>query len=224
MAPELDRTGIWTIESGAEGPPSGSRDGPSGEGSAKDGSGLRRLAVVNPAPAESAITPRRGLAIPGIDDPMNDAGAPIRRSIVAAMLVLACVVVVAEWWFSSRRRGVGLRQWRVATGLRSAVLVSLILALVIPSFSLRTSKVGVVFVVDVSDSMGAGREKAVDAVRAALEEMPSGSVAGVVAVGGDARVDASVAESLKWNGVDVLLDGSATDLGGGAGRRGDGPE
>ncbi|HTO01447.1 MAG TPA: VWA domain-containing protein, partial [Microthrixaceae bacterium] len=208
LAPELDRAGIWVIESGAGG------SSASGDGS-KDGSALRRLAVVNPPPAESAISPRKGLAIPGVDNPMNDAGAPVRRSIVTILLVLACAVVVAEWFFSSRRRGVGLKQWRVATGLRAAVLLSLILALVIPSLNLRTSKVGVVFVVDVSDSMGSGREKAVDAVKAAIEVMPSGSVAGVVAVGGDARVDASVAESLKWNGVDVLLDGSATDLGAG---------
>ncbi len=205
LAPELDRTGIWTIQSGAG----------AGTLSGQESAGQRRLAVVNPAPAESAITPRKGLAIPGVDDPMNDSGLPIRRSIVVAMIVVACAVVVAEWWFSSRRRGVGLKQWRVASGVRAAVLVALILALVIPNISLRTSNVGVVFVVDVSDSMAAGRQKAIDAVQTALEAMPSGSVAGVVAVGGDARVDAAVVESLRWSGVDVRLDGSATDLGAG---------
>lgn len=213
LAPELDRTGIWVIQTGGG---SGSAGG-SGAGSGDDdaSAGQRRLAVVNPAPAESAITPRKGLAIPGVDDPMNDSGLPIRRSIVAAMIIVACAVVVAEWWFSSRRRGVGLKQWRVATGVRAAVLVALVLALVIPSISLRTSKVGVVFVVDVSDSMAGGRQQAIDTVQTALESMPSGSVAGVVAVGGDARVDAAVGESLRWSGIDVRLDGSATDLGAG---------
>lgn len=75
-----------------------------------------------------------------------------------------------------------------------------------------TSKVAAVFVVDVSDSMAGGRQRAIETVRSSIESMPRGDAAGVVAVGGDARVDTAVAESLEWDGVRVRLDGSATDL------------
>lgn len=195
-APLLDRIGVWTIDT-AGGPEAG---------------GQRRLAVVTPAPAESDVAPRDGLAIPGVADPGGAGGAPVRRSLMVALLLTACAVLGAEWWFSARRRGVGRRQWRIAQVVRAGVLVAIILALLAPTFSVSSSKVAAVIVVDVSDSMAGGRDRAVDTVRTAIDQMPDGDAVGVVAVGGDARVDAAVEESLDWNGVGVRLDGSATDL------------
>ncbi|MCB1257467.1 MAG: VWA domain-containing protein [Microthrixaceae bacterium] len=196
VPPELDRTGIWTIES---------------SGAAADGA-QKRLAVVNPAPGETEITPRTGLAIPGVEALASDKGAPVRRSLVFAAIILACAAVAAEWWFSARRRGVGARQWRFAAIARAAILGALIAALVIPSFTRRDNHVATVFVLDVSDSMAGGRAKAVEAVRQAIKEMHPGAAAGVVAVGADARVDATVAEELSWQNSDVRVDGSASDL------------
>ncbi|MEI2638782.1 MAG: hypothetical protein V9F03_07280 [Microthrixaceae bacterium] len=59
LPPELDRTGIWTITSGGKGQNTNTR-----------------LAVANPSPSETQITPRKGLAIPGVEAARNDAGAP----------------------------------------------------------------------------------------------------------------------------------------------------
>lgn len=196
LPPELDRTGIWTIETSA-GSPEGAQ---------------RRLVVVNPDPTETAITPRSGLAIPGVEGLAADQGAPVRRSLVFVVVLLACAAVVTEWWFSARRRGVGVRQWRLAALARAAVLAALVLALLLPSFTRRDSHVATVFVLDVSDSMAGGRTRAIEAVHRAVKEMPKGAAAGVVIVGADARVDAAMREQLTWRNPAVRVDTSATDL------------
>ncbi len=195
LPPELDRTGIWSITSGGKGQNTNTR-----------------LAVANPSPPETQITPRKGLAIPGVEAARNDAGAPVRWSLTVAALMAACALVATEWWSSARRRGVGLGQWRWATGVRIAVFALLVLAMVIPSFRVSSSKVSTVFVLDASDSMAGGRDRAIDTVARAVSEMPANSVAGVVVVGGDARVDSAVAASLQWKRPSVRVDGSATDL------------
>ncbi len=191
VPPELDRSGIWTVESEATG---------------------RRSVVVNPAVSETDISPTDGLAVPGSAPEASDGGLPVQRSLLVWVLLLAAGLVVAEWWFAARRRGVPRRQWRVAAGLRGGVLALIALALVVPVVHRRSDAVAVVVVLDVSDSMSADRGDAVEMVSTALDRMPRGATAGVVVVGGDALVDASVDEELRWSGPRVTVDGSATDL------------
>ena len=191
VPPELDRVGIWTVESEATG---------------------RRSVVVNPAVSETDVAPADGLAIPGAAPADSDDGVPVQRSLLMWVLLLAGALVALEWWFAARRRGVPRRQWRVAAGLRAGVLVLLVLAAVVPVLHRGSGAVAVVVVLDVSDSMGGASGDAVELASSALARVPSGAAAGVVVVGGDAKVDASVSETLRWSGARVTVDGSATDL------------
>ena len=191
VPPELDRAGIWTVESEVTGP---------------------RAVVVNPAVAETDISPTGGLGVPGAPDPDRDDGAPVQRSLLLWVLLLAVAVVAAEWWFAARRRGVPRRQWRVASGMRAGVLALIVLSLVVPVLHRPSTVVSVIVVLDVSDSMSGTADEATEVATTALARMPKGSSAGVVVVGGDAKVDASVSDAVSWSGPRVTVDGSATDL------------
>lgn len=191
LAPDLDRTGFWTV--------------------AVEGQG-ERVVVVNPDPAESRVRPVRELAIPGVRGGLDGDGEPVTRSLMPALIALALVVIAAEWWFSRRRRGVTLRQWRIAEAVRLAIVLALLVALVAPTFHRSSSDVATVFVVDVSDSMAGGRDAVFKAVHDALDDQPAGSVAGVVVVGAQARVDAAVKAQLRWSSPRTIVDGTATDL------------
>jgi Mg-chelatase subunit ChlD len=72
-----------------------------------------------------------------------------------------------------------------------------------------------VFLVDASDSMGAGgKEAALEWVRQALADQPKDTRAGVVLFGGDARVEASLASRIRLTNAAVQIDASRTDLAG----------
>lgn len=191
VPPELDRVGLWVVESEVSG---------------------RRVVVVNPAVAETDVAPVDGLGVPGSAPDVGDGGVPVQTSLLIWVLLLAAAVVALEWWFAARRRGVPRRQWRVAAGLRAGVLALLALAVLVPVLHRPSGAVAVVVVLDVSDSMGGARGEAVDLASTALGRLPRGAAAGVVVVGGDAKVDAAVSETLRWTGARVTVDGSATDL------------
>ena len=92
------------------------------------------------------------------------------------------------------------------------VAVLLLLALWAPTFHRSATAVSTVFVVDASDSLAVNRDDVTATVREALAAQPSGSVAGVVVVGAQARVDAAVKADLAWGAPRTEVDGSATDL------------
>jgi len=169
---------------------------------------------VTAVPAESSIAPLPDLpfaeAFEGAPGSETERGEQRRLwPVVAALLVLIAV----EWLLARRRRGVGRRQWRVAGGLRVLVCAALAALLLAPTLSLADDRVGVVFVVDASDSMGGdGRFEAVEYVRQALAERPGHSHAGVVAFGADARLENLVRADPVFAGVTVEIDRSATDI------------
>ena len=189
--PELDRTGIWTVEI-------------AGQGS--------RLVVVNPAPAESDVRPVARLAIPGVASGLQGDEVVVNDDLTPWLLAALLAVVAAEWWWSRRRRGVSRRQWRWAAIGRGAVAAAIVAAILAPTLTFDADEVAVVFVVDLSDSVGGGTRAGERFVGDALAAAPDGSVAGVVAVGAQARVDASVAEHLAWAGSTAVIDRSDTDL------------
>lgn len=189
--PVLDEVGVWTVAVG---------DAP------------ERPVVVNPDPTESDIAPSSDVAIPGRAERSVDGRSPVGRALAPWLLGVAAAVVVAEWWFSRRRRGVSRRQWKVAEAVRAVIVAALVTALIVPTLTRSIDDPGVVFVVDVSDSMAGGADEAVAFVREALADMPDGAQAGVVVVGASAAVDRRVAEELNWSAPGANVDGSATDL------------
>ncbi len=169
---------------------------------------------VNASHAESSIAP-----LPDLPFAEAFEGAPGAETRLGAEpwlwpLVLALLALIgAEWLLARRRRGVGRRQWRLAGGLRVAVCAALAAVLLAPSLSLATDRLGVVFVIDASDSMGGdGRAEAVAFVRQALAEQPQGSRAGVVVFGSDARLENLVRADPAFAGITVNVDRTATDI------------
>ena len=155
-APIADRAGFWTVH--------------------QEGRQDLTLAV-NVDPAESALAPADSLPVPerplapGERRPAGE--LPQLRWVVAVLLA----VLAAEGWLSWRRRGVSKRQWRVAVGTRVAIASLLGAALLGLALPRSASRVAVMFLVDGSDSMGAGgRAAAADWVRDALSHQPDDAV------------------------------------------------
>jgi Mg-chelatase subunit ChlD len=107
----------------------------------------------------------------------------------AALVLLALAPL---FWLIARRsrRGMHARRWRLALAARLGVLTLLALALADPRVKLPADRLAVAFLVDVSDSMGqSARAEAEQWVARALQEMPSGDDAAVVAFAADALVE-----------------------------------
>ena len=118
------------------------------------------------------------------------------------------------WWI--HRTGISAvsrRQRKVALGVRIAIVVLVVLALSGLAFSLPERRLATVFLVDVSDSVaGPGRAEAESFLQDALEAKPDDALAGVVAFGGDARVELSLQEQPQLLSIASRPDPSRTDV------------
>ncbi len=193
-APVTDRAGFWTVHQ--EGRPD-------------------LTLAVNADNTESSLAPADSLPVPARERSPGErrpAGElPQLRWVVAVLLA----VLVAEGWLSWRRRGVSRRQWRAAVGARVAVAALLGAAVVGLALPRTASRVAVMFLIDGSDSMGAGgRAAAVDWVRTALDDQPDDAVAGVAFFGADARLEMTVQHDAQLLQPATRVDASRTDLAG----------
>jgi hypothetical protein len=110
-------------------------------------------------------------------------GISFDAPLALALLPVLAAVVVALHVMSRRRLGRGRR--RAALGVRVLLLSALVGALAGIQLVLPVDRLAVVFVVDLSDSVGtAGREESLAYLRTALEEKKDEDVAGIVAFGG----------------------------------------
>ena len=101
---------------------------------------------------------------------------------LALLLLLPLIAVVVALHLTSRRR-LGKGRRRVALGVRIAVLGALVAALAGLQLVLPVDRLAVVFVVDLSDSVGTqGREDSLAYVREALETKRDEDVAGIVEI------------------------------------------
>src|ERR687889_174260 len=108
---------------------------------------------------------------------------------LALLLFIPAFIVTVALHMAARRR-VGATRRRVALGIRTLLLGSLVLGLAGLQIILPVNRLATVFVVDLSDSIGtAGREDALAFVREALAVMPEEDVAGIVAFGKEALVE-----------------------------------
>ena len=114
------------------------------------------------------------------------------------------------------RRGIGAvppRQRRVAAVVRSIIVAALVLALSGLALSLPERTLATIFVVDVSDSVGAtGRSASESFVKQALAAKPRDALAGVVAFGGDARVEHTLQDNPELISIASRPDPSHSDL------------
>jgi len=192
-APRATRQGFWAI-------------------SGTDAS--TRLVAVNVPSSESAIAPADELVKP-VADPRGDTRAPARgeQSLVAWVIVALLVVLAIEWLLARRRIGVPRPQWRLAVAARVVVAALLVGALVSPVIRRPAERTATVFVVDLSQSMGADGRRAAEAwVRDALAARGADDLAAVVGFGADARLDRVLEPSSAFTGAQVVVDETATDL------------
>ena len=135
--------------------------------------------------------------------------APLALLLFIPAFLLTVILHVAA------RRRVGAGRRRVALVLRSLLLAALVLGLAGLQIVLPVNRLATVFVVDLSDSIGsAGREDALAFVRGALEEMPEGDVAGIVAFGKEALVERLPSDLAEIDRIASAPVRSASDIGG----------
>jgi uncharacterized membrane protein len=113
------------------------------------------------------------------------------------------------------RHHLSLGRRRAAVVLRAVVLAALVGAIAGFQLVLPVDRLTTVFVVDLSDSVGAaGQQAALAFVRDSLEKKPDTDRAGIVAFGGEALVERLPSELKQLDGIASVPARSATDVGG----------
>jgi len=134
--------------------------------------------------------------------------APLALGLLPVLLSIVVALHVA----SRRRLGKGRR--RAALVVRSLLLASLVGALAGLQLVLPVDRLAVVFVADLSDSVGtAGREEALAYIRDSLTEKGGEDVAGIVAFGGDALVERLPSDLAEIDRIASTPVRNATDIG-----------
>jgi uncharacterized membrane protein/Mg-chelatase subunit ChlD len=135
----------------------------------------------------------------------------------APQLLLLLVPAILFTLLLSRaaRHHLGVGRRRVASVVRVALLSLIVLALAGLQWVWPVDKLTTIFVVDLSDSVGAsGRTAAVEFVREAIAATPDGDRAGIVAFGGDALVERLPDELKEMAALASVPVKSSTDVGG----------
>ncbi|HXG39428.1 MAG TPA: VWA domain-containing protein, partial [Candidatus Limnocylindrales bacterium] len=131
-----------------------------------------------------------------------------------ALLLLVPLVGATLLLHAASRRRLGAARRRAALAVRVVVLSALVLALAGVELVLPVDRLAVVFVVDLSDSVGqTGRDDALEFIRDSLAEMPEGDVAGIVAFGKDALVERLPSELSEIDRLASTPVRGATDIG-----------
>ncbi len=132
---------------------------------------------------------------------------------LALVLLIPLVAIVVALHLTSRRRlGVGRR--RTALAIRITLLSALVFALAGFQLVLPVDRLSVVYVVDLSDSVGtAGREEALAYVRESLAAKKDDDIAGIVAFGGDALVERLPSDIAEIDRIASTPVRGATDIG-----------
>ncbi len=126
------------------------------------------------------------------------------------ILLLALPYLVYVWRAEGGRRGRAI----ASLVLRGFIVVLLVLALAGTQLVRAVDEMAVVFLVDVSDSIGSSNEKrALSFVRQALEGMRPGDKAGLILFGQDALVERSVTASRELDEVTTVPRTTYTDVG-----------
>jgi len=132
---------------------------------------------------------------------------------IALLLLLPLVLLVVGLHAASRRRmGAGRR--RAVLAVRLILLAALVGALAGFAIRLPVDHLAVVYVADLSDSVGtAGRDAELAYIRTSLETRRDGDLAGVVAFGGDALVERLPNELKDLDRLASTPARGATDIG-----------
>lgn len=128
---------------------------------------------------------------------------------------LLALLLIPLFWFIQTKgiSAVSRRQRTAASVVRSVIVALVVLALSGAALSLPEKTLATVFVTDVSESVGAaGRSEAESFIRSALDTKPREAQAGVVAFGGDARVELTVQDDPELVSIASRPDPTRTDV------------
>ncbi len=138
----------------------------------------------------------------------------ISFDVPVALLLLIPVMALTVGLYLSARRRVGAGRRRVALAVRTILLTALVLALAGFRLVLPVDRLATVFVVDMSDSVGAeGRDEALAFLRETIAEIPEGDLAGIVAFGKEALVERLPSELAEIDRLASTPVRGATDIG-----------
>lgn len=127
-------------------------------------------------------------------------------------LILLCLLLWV-WLIHKPRHANGAGRAYVRLALRASVLTLLILALAQPQLETPTRQVAVVFVADVSESMGVeARTQARDLIAQAVAQKNANDVWGVVMAGARGVVEQSLSARTDVPALQSLVDGTQTNL------------
>jgi uncharacterized membrane protein len=131
-----------------------------------------------------------------------------------ALLLLIPTLGLTFVLYAAARRRTGRWRRRVGLVVRTGLIAALVLALAGLRLVLPVDRLATVFVVDLSDSVGAaGREDALAFVRESLAVIPEGDVAGIVGFGKNALVERLPSEVREIDRIASTPVRAATDIG-----------
>src|SRR3989442_5742193 len=131
-----------------------------------------------------------------------------------ALLLLIPTLGLTFVLYAAGRRRTGRWRRRVGLVVRTSLIAALVLALAGFRLVLPVDRLATVFVVDLSDSVGAaGREDALAFVRESLAVIPEGDVAGIVGFGKNALVERLPSEVREIDRIASTPVRAATDIG-----------
>ncbi len=131
-----------------------------------------------------------------------------------ALLLLIPTLGLTFVLYAAARRRTGRWRRRVGLVVRTSLITALVLALAGFRLVLPVDRLATVFVVDLSDSVGAaGREDALAFVRESLAVIPEGDVAGIVGFGKNALVERLPSEVREIDRIASTPVRAATDIG-----------
>ena len=180
--------------------------------------GNTRVAVNLVNGDESDLTPRPLPSSPAGSQPADQA-VPVQQELWPIFVLLALALLLLEGFLYWRRRSGGRlllpagRGDRWALGLRSVLVLLLLLALTRPQLPHWVDRLNVVFLLDVSDSISlAAREHAYRYATQALKGMRESDQAGLIAFGQEARVEPDRRPKPTWGRRAGAVPGRGTDI------------
>lgn len=174
-----------------------------------------RTVAVNVDPAESVIAPVASLPIPEPREGERRTATRGERALLPWVVAALAVVLLGELLLSRRSLGVPRRQWQVGLAVRVVIAAALLGSLLDVALPRRGGGVSTMFLIDASDSMGAGgRDAAIAWVRDALDDQPRNARAGVAFFGGNARLELTVQRRAQLVQPATVVDPTRTDLAG----------
>lgn len=127
------------------------------------------------------------------------------------LLLIPVIAIILFITSRSLRIGDKVRKYSII-GTRFILMCLIICAMADISINISSKDTGTVFLIDVSESFATHRDEAVNMVKDALKELPSGDRAAVVAFGADAKVEQFMSDINLFTDVETMPVVTATNI------------